>query len=392
MKTNSDQYKNQLLEIIINFIFFENILSSIEEKRFHKNDNLFLIDYNIIHEIKSCIDYNYFKNYILKKYNYITYSNLNQYIDSIISEEKNELEVTKINEISEPSPRKIQYKDMIYFPNVYIISSTILGTMKKFVEFNQHDKFILKKSIIIFKKEEIIIFQDSCLNVGYFNDDFEFITKYLFSFKYYHKDKEIKEITKIPIDEYITTRNCVTNNYEIQILKNNYSEVGNLLINKNKDKNDFKINIEIQEDEKEKNDKLSSELQNKEKTNQNQKESNEQLNSEIKNKETKNEVIKIQLEENSDENKDEEIKKLKSELQKEKEENIKLYMEIDNIKKNNQQLENKAQDEYNKIKKIYELKIEEKEKEIKIIKNKLNEQILKKENLKKEIEKLSNVV
>ena len=216
---------NKLLEIIINIIFFEKLLLTDEKLRLNAEHKFYLIDYNFIKQIKACIDYQKLKNSLLEKYHDITYSKLKDNLEKIISEVKDKCKVKMLNEIDEPSPKKIKYKDMIYFPKVYIISSTIYDIMKKFPEFNQYKE--QKNSIITFRKEDIIINEDFCLNVGYLNDDFAFIANYLFSFKFDYKIKEIDEIKTLSIDEYIISRNCVNNNYEIQILKKQNSEIEN---------------------------------------------------------------------------------------------------------------------------------------------------------------------
>jgi hypothetical protein len=175
-----------------------------------------------------------------------------------------------------------------------------------------NEKILIKPKKIIVKNNNIYLFDECSINIGNLNEQYLFSPQYLFFYNQLRILTEEKEkLFCLSIKDYIESRKCIENNYNIQtLLEENNKAIGKLIIfhtnsKKEKRKNEFK-EYNIDKILKEKIDILESE--NNQKDTKYEKEINERdeiINKIVyENEEINKEYNKLKNEKNEEENKE----------------------------------------------------------------------------------------
>ena len=414
IRYNSQNSIKNILSTFIYIFYFEKSLSLLEENVFNQNQNYYIINIEWLDKFKEYYDYDKIYNILKTQYDIrnieINYNNFeghiftiqNLYFKNIHLKISGQFE--KYVNINEIYPKKKTKQNIEFYQNNFLIHEKIIEMIYKYNYPNE--KILIKPKKIIVKNDNIYLFDECSINIGNLNEQYLFSPQYIFFYNQLRIMTEEKEkLFCLSIKDYIESRKCIENNYNIQtLIEENNKTIGKLIIfqtnsKKEKRKNEFK-EYNIDKILKEKIDILESE--NTQKDTKYVKELNERdeiINKLVyENEEINKELNKLRNEKNEEENKEKNdiIKRLENEI-KEKNNEIKTLeneirnknemfgnSEIENQEKNEmiKNLENENKIKFDLIKKLQN----ENEENNDIIKNLQNE----KEEKNDIIERLQN--
>ena len=362
---NSQNSIKNILSIFIYIFYFEKSLSLLEENVFNQNQNYYIINIEWLDKFKKYYDYNKIYNILKTQYDIhnieINYNNFeghiftiqNLYFKNIHLKISGQFE-TYVN-INEIYPKKKTKQNIEFYQNNFLIHEKIIEMIYKYNYPNE--KILIKPKKIIVKNDNIYLFDECSINIGNLNEQYLFSPQYIFFYNQLRIMTEEKEkLFCLSIKDYIESRKCIENNYNIQtLIEENNKAIGKLIIfhtnlKKEKRKNEFK-EYNIDKILKEKIDILESE--NTQKDTKYEKELNERdeiINKLVyENEEINKEFIKLKNEKSEEENKEKNdiIKRLQIEINEKNNEIKTLENEIRNKNEmfGNSEIENKEKND-----------------------------------------------
>ena len=362
---NSQNSIKNILSIFIYIFYFEKSLSLLEENVFNQNQNYYIINIEWLDKFKKYYDYNKIYNILKTQYDIhnieINYNNFeghiftiqNLYFKNIHLKISGQFE-TYVN-INEIYPKKKTKQNIEFYQNNFLIHEKIIEMIYKYNYPNE--KIVIKPKKIIVKNDNIYLFDECSINIGNLNEQYLFSPQYIFFYNQLRIMTEEKEkLFCLSIKDYIESRKCIENNYNIQtLIEENNKAIGKLIIfhtnlKKEKRKNEFK-EYNIDKILKEKIDILESE--NTQKDTKYEKELNERdeiINKLVyENEEINKEFIKLKNEKNEEEYKEKNdiIKRLQIEINEKNNEIKTLENEIRNKNEmfGNSEIENKEKND-----------------------------------------------
>ena len=362
---NSQNSIKNILSIFIYIFYFEKSLSLLEENVFNQNQNYYIINIEWLDKFKKYYDYNKIYNILKTQYDIhnieINYNNFeghiftiqNLYFKNIHLKISGQFE--KYVNINEIYPKKKTKQNIEFYQNNFLIHEKIIEMIYKYNYPNE--KILIKPKKIIVKNDNIYLFDECSINIGNLNEQYLFSPQYIFFYNQLRIMTEEKEkLFCLSIKDYIESRKCIENNYNIQtLIEENNKAIGKLIIfhtnlKKEKRKNEFK-EYNIDKILKEKIDILESE--NTQKDTKYEKELNERdeiINKLVyENEEINKEFIKLKNEKNEEENKEKNdiIKRLQIEINEKNNEIKTLENEIRNKNEmfGNSEIENKEKND-----------------------------------------------
>ena len=362
---NSQNSIKNILSIFIYIFYFEKSLSLLEENVFNQNQNYYIINIEWLDKFKKYYDYNKIYNILKTQYDIhnieINYNNFeghiftiqNLYFKNIHLKISGQFE-TYVN-INEIYPKKKTKQNIEFYQNNFLIHEKIIEMIYKYNYPNE--KILIKLKKIIVKNDNIYLFDECSINIGNLNEQYLFSPQYIFFYNQLRIMTEEKEkLFCLSIKDYIESRKCIENNYNIQtLIEENNKAIGKLIIfhtnlKKEKRKNEFK-EYNIDKILKEKIDILESE--NTQKDTKYEKELNERdeiINKLVyENEEINKEFIKLKNEKSEEENKEKNdiIKRLQIEINEKNNEIKTLENEIRNKNEmfGNSEIENKEKND-----------------------------------------------
>ena len=362
---NSQNSIKNILSIFIYIFYFEKSLSLLEENVFNQNQNYYIINIEWLDKFKKYYDYNKIYNILKTQYDIhnieINYNNFeghiftiqNLYFKNIHLKISGQFE-TYVN-INEIYPKKKTKQNIEFYQNNFLIHEKIIEMIYKYNYPNE--KIVIKPKKIIVKNDNIYLFDECSINIGNLNEQYLFSPQYIFFYNQLRIMTEEKEkLFCLSIKDYIESRKCIENNYNIQtLIEENNKAIGKLIIfhtnlKKEKRKNEFK-EYNIDKILKEKIDILESE--NTQKDTKYEKELNERdeiINKLVyENEEINKEFIKLKNEKSEEENKEKNdiIKRLQIEINEKNNEIKTLENEIRNKNEmfGNSEIENKEKND-----------------------------------------------
>ena len=362
---NSQNSIKNILSIFIYIFYFEKSLSLLEENVFNQNQNYYIINIEWLDKFKKYYDYNKIYNILKTQYDIhnieINYNNFeghiftiqNLYFKNIHLKISGQFE--KYVNINEIYPKKKTKQNIEFYQNNFLIHEKIIEMIYKYNYPNE--KIVIKPKKIIVKNDNIYLFDECSINIGNLNEQYLFSPQYIFFYNQLRIMTEEKEkLFCLSIKDYIESRKCIENNYNIQtLIEENNKAIGKLIIfhtnlKKEKRKNEFK-EYNIDKILKEKIDILESE--NTQKDTKYEKELNERdeiINKLVyENEEINKEFIKLKNEKSEEENKEKNdiIKRLQIEINEKNNEIKTLENEIRNKNEmfGNSEIENKEKND-----------------------------------------------
>ena len=362
---NSQNSIKNILSIFIYIFYFEKSLSLLEENVFNQNQNYYIINIEWLDKFKKYYDYNKIYNILKTQYDIhnieINYNNFeghiftiqNLYFKNIHLKISGQFE--KYVNINEIYPKKKTKQNIEFYQNNFLIHEKIIEMIYKYNYPNE--KILIKPKKIIVKNDNIYLFDECSINIGNLNEQYLFSPQYIFFYNQLRIMTEEKEkLFCLSIKDYIESRKCIENNYNIQtLIEENNKAIGKLIIfhtnlKKEKRKNEFK-EYNIDKILKEKIDILESE--NTQKDTKYEKELNERdeiINKLVyENEEINKEFIKLKNEKSEEENKEKNniIKRLQIEINEKNNEIKTLENEIRNKNEmfGNSEIENKEKND-----------------------------------------------
>jgi hypothetical protein len=336
IRYNSQNSIKNILSIFIYIFYFEKSLSLLEENVFNQNQNYYIINIEWLDKFKEYYDYNKIYDILKTQYDIrnieINYNNFeghiftiqNLYFKNIHLKISGQFE--KYVNINEINPKKKTKQNIEFYQNNFLIHEKIIEMIYKYNYPNE--KILIKPKKIIVKNNNIYLFDECSINIGNLNEQYLFSPQYLFFYNQLRILTEEKEkLFCLSIKDYIESRKCIENNYNIQtLIEENNKAIGKLIIfhtnvKKEKRKNEFK-EYNIDKILKEKIDILESE--NNQKDTKYEKEINERdeiINKLVyENEEINKEYNKLKNEKNEEENKEKNdiIKRLENEIKEKK--------------------------------------------------------------------------
>jgi hypothetical protein len=199
---------------------------------YNKIYNILKTQYDI-HNIE--INYNNFEGHIF------TIQNL--YFKNIHLKISGQFE--KYVNINEIYPKKKTKQNIEFYQNNFLIHEKIIEMIYKYNYPNE--KIVIKPKKIIVKNDNIYLFDECSINIGNLNEQYLFSPQYIFFYNQLRIMTEEKEkLFCLSIKDYIESRKCIENNYNIQtLIEENNKAIGKLIIfhtnvKKEKRKNEFK--------------------------------------------------------------------------------------------------------------------------------------------------------
>ena len=258
---NENSSFDLVLKIIILLYGFNKELKDKMKGKLKKSEKYFLINSEWIKQFKNNYNYSSIYNYLLQNSNYSTYSQYESNINLILKNIKissivkeNEFVLKDMKDISYiPFQEKLKNNFMQHYIKFNVINSKINEMIKKLLTL-QNINYNNNHAYYFYIGNKVILKADNFFEIGYFDFQDAFISKYYFLFdknKNEYIDKEINKLIKYKnINKYFTLRNIETQTKEIQDLNISNEKVGtvfNLKIkniigtnNNNNDKKEIK--------------------------------------------------------------------------------------------------------------------------------------------------------
>jgi hypothetical protein len=228
-----NDFEKEVLAILITLFYYEKYLNN-NEYTLDENNKYFLINPIWFKHFKEIYNYSSVSQ-ILSNYNKkISFNTYEQCIENIIDLlfKKNNFKFEKIDlyenlsniNIIAASQKEIQ--SIIYYNNCNIIPYKVINMINKTFFKNNDNKF--GYNIVLNKNKSIFIIINNIINVGYFNQELLFITK--FAFSYINKNilnEKIKILNSISIQKIIDKdKDDISSSDDIQILNNENFNIG----------------------------------------------------------------------------------------------------------------------------------------------------------------------
>ena len=236
-----DKYLNKLkniLKLFIYFYYYERDLKENQEYIFNKNDEVYyLINPEWLNKLKDI--FNYSEIYELlklidRKIKNINYNNLNDNYNRIIHQINENILIRKkilFDEIFSAEQVKLKsykFNNIKCYKNCNIINSQIMNIIKSI--FNEKEININIRKIS-FSNNSIYLFYSKKVIIGKLNEILLFIPKYIIV--YDSNEILISErnyLLENTIKKYINELKCDINNPNLQILKDNNGNLGQLMV------------------------------------------------------------------------------------------------------------------------------------------------------------------
>jgi len=266
VKNNNDNENSSfdlVIKIMILLYGLNKEIKNKMKKKLKKPEKYFLINSEWIRQFKNNYNYSIIYNYLLQKNKYYTYSQYESNINLILENFKqsniineNEFALKDMKDISFiPFQSKLKNNFMQHYIKFNIITSKINYLIKKLLTL-QNINYYNNHAYYFYIGNKTILKADNFFEIGYFDFQEVFISKYYFLFdknKNEYIDKEINKLIKIKdINKYFALRNIEMQTKEIQDLIISNEKVGsvfNLKINNiigmknnSNDKKDIKKN------------------------------------------------------------------------------------------------------------------------------------------------------
>ena len=236
---SNNESKNSNFELVIKImILLYGFCKEIKDKmkrKIKKPEKYYLINSDWIKQFKSKYNYLNIYNYLLQNYNYSAYFQYESNIDLILENIKkaniikeNEFLLKDMKSLSLiPLKEKLTNSFMQHYIQFNIINSKINEMIKKLMSL-QNINYYNSHYYYFYIGTKAILKDDNFFEIGYFDFQEVFISKYYFLFnKNEYIDKEINKLIKLKdINKYFTLRNIETQTKEIQDLNISNVKVG----------------------------------------------------------------------------------------------------------------------------------------------------------------------
>ena len=236
-------------KIFIYIYYYEKSLNEKAEDIFNESRNFYLINHEDLQKFKASYNYkeiyNYLKNKINKNNN-INYNNLDQYIDHIYKW----IRSNETNNYFKQNVYPFKFNDYSLINNnnnQILINNKCFIYDKKIIDMVNINPNLISKKVFI-KDKFIYAFDNIYLYIGYINDNLLFSTKYYLAFNSSSLlNAEMTFIKSSLIENYIKYRKCHINMINgNQSLKDNDKIIGNLIIIGKKENNNMKKDYKIE--------------------------------------------------------------------------------------------------------------------------------------------------
>ena len=237
-----DQYLNKLkniLKLFIYFYYYEKDLKENQEYIFNKNDdeNYYLINPEWLNKLKDIFNYsevNESLKLIDRKIKNINYKNLNDNYNRIIYQinenilNRKKVLFDEIFNVEQVGLESDELFNISFDKSGYIINLQIMNIIKSIFNGNEIN---IKSRKIFFSNNSIYLVYSKNVIIGKLNETLLFIPKYIIE---YDSNEILKSernyLFKNTIKKYINELKCDINNPNLQILKDNKGNIGQLIV------------------------------------------------------------------------------------------------------------------------------------------------------------------